>query len=312
MGVLKGSRNFYKYDLTDIVTENVRAWLEYGLVEMGAYTNVTYSDASTSGYTKLQLVNDNRYTDGRVYEGYGPSWIWETSVSVPGGYTAPFAVSGIKVNNTFYPSATSGIYSHKIDYKHGRIVFDTPVTSGIVQCQYSFRDVDIVTSDSPKWQTIVDHYQDAYNDIGDLSPSGAAIFLKDRRVWLPTIVIATNTVRSKPLQLGGGEIVTCDVKTNILSDNSFISKRINDVLLNQYEHTLTLYDVETAPNTFNYNGTVASGALTYPQLSSRSGLYFWTFANVSQVFGGEQNEHSDLYNYLTDLRLEIQRYLSTY
>lgn len=312
MGVLKGTRSFYKYDITDILNENVRSWLEYGLVEMGAYTDVRFANPSTSGYTKLQKVHDDRYNDGRVYEGYGPSWIWESGVGTPPSLTQPFPVSGVYINHTFYPITTSGIYSYKVDYKHGRVVFDAPVNSGIVECQYCFRDVDIVTSDSPKWQTIMDHYQDAYDEIEELSPSGVAIFLKDRRVWLPTIVIATNTVRSAPLQLGGGEIVTCDVKTNILSDKSFSSKRINDILLNQYQHTLTLYDIETAPKTFNYNGTLASGALDYPHLSSRNGPYFWTFGYIEQVFGGEQDEHDDLYSYLTDLRFNIARYLSTY
>lgn len=313
MPILKGSTDLYQYDITDILSNNIQKWLEYGLLEKGAYTSAKF-DGSTSGLTNLKSVYDSRYGYNRIYEGFGPSWVWETDFNVPSGFDIPFQVSGVYVNNTFYSSAaTSGTYSHKVDYLNGRIIFNNAIASGLsVKAQYIFRDVDVYLTDSHKWKVIVDEYERRFEDLDDLSPSGMASILKENRVWMPSIIIESTRSGNFGLQLGGGERQNFETNIFVLGDNPFITNRLCDLLNNQFQQNLFLFNSNTVPVTYNINGTLASGALTYPNLSDRSGPYFLTYAYILSSDGGSNGNFDDVYRGIVNWRIEVDRYLSTY
>jgi hypothetical protein len=312
MSVLKGSKNFYSYEASDTLAYNLKNWLEYGLVEMGAYTPVKFSLA-TSGYTNLKNVYDERYGgSNRVYEGLGPSWVWESGISPIGTSINPFQVSGVYVNNTFYPSSTtSGSYAHTVDYERGRIIFASGV-SATVKCEYTFRDISVYLSDTPQWKEIITQYLDKYDTLDTSSPSGMASVLKENRVWLPCVVIEVQDRTNSALQLGGGEINTYAVFYHVFSDNAFSAKRLIDTINNQYEKTLTLFDINSAPFPLSYEGSISSGALTYPEVSSRSSPYFWTYGAIISSRGGSMGNLSDVYTGTVVQSIEVARYLSTY
>ena len=55
------------------------------------------------------------------------------SIAIPG-------ISGVYVDDTFYPSDTTGTYSHKVDYFNGRIIFDNAIAStSKVQAEFSYK-----------------------------------------------------------------------------------------------------------------------------------------------------------------------------
>lgn len=316
MGVFKGTKSFYEYGVNDALAHNLKSWIEYGLIEVGAYTPIKF-DLSTSGYTNLQPSYDNRYsstlTTTKVFEGIGPSWVWESGITGIGSEVPTFPVSGIYINNLYLPSDTTGFYAYDIDYKNGRIIFDNaiPVSSG-VKCEYVARDVAVYLTDSPQWKTIIKEYDNYYDNMDDLYPSGLSCTLKENRVWLPTIVIQVEDVTNRPLQLGGGEYNDFNVKYHVLSDLPFSNKRISDLLVTQQDKRLNLFDVNEAPLIYGYNGTLSSGALSYPQLSNRDGEYFWTYASVDKSFGGSTEELSDTYTSQITHIVSVARYLSTY
>src|SRR5688572_24263958 len=114
MPVFKGTKSFYNHEISDIVAQNLKSWLEYGLLEVGAYTPITF-DSPASGYTVLQRAYDDRYGADRVFEGLG-EWAWESDVSTSiSGLDPVFRVSGVYVDDDFYPLSTSGAYAHTID-----------------------------------------------------------------------------------------------------------------------------------------------------------------------------------------------------
>lgn len=312
MPSLKGTTTIYDYDITDTIAVNLQRWLDYGLLEQGGYTAAKF-DNSASGLTNLKRVTDNRYINGKVFEGFGPSWVWETDFSYPSGCDAPFPVSGVYVNNTFYPTATtSGAYAHSIDYLNGRVIFNSPVTSGTVSAQYVFRDIDVYLTDSHKWKLIVDEYEKRYETLETLSPSGMAAVLKENRVWLPSVILDPIRTVNRGLQLGGGELQYFTVNFFILADNSFIVNRLCDLLNNQYQKTLYLFNANTITYPYNFNGALASGALTYPTISNQSSGYFLTFAHITNVTGGSTGALGDLYRGAVVMTIEVPRYLSTY
>jgi hypothetical protein len=252
---------------------------------------------------------------GRVYEGMGPSWAWETGVvPVTSGLTPIFQVSGVYVNNTFYPtSTTSGTYGHIVDYRRGRVVFNSAIPStDSVKCEYVFRDVDIFLTNSKQWKTITSEYEKQFNDLENLSPSGMASILKENRVWLPCVAIDLKSVTSEGLQLGGGEIAKLYVDYHIFANRSFDAYKLCNIIGNQEATVLDLYDINKAPFPYNYNGTLASGALSYPTLADRTGQYFWTYGYIETATATPYNSSTDVYRSESNHTISVDRYLSTY
>jgi hypothetical protein len=316
MSVLKGRKSFYDYEVSDALAYNVKTWLDYGLLETGAYTVVNFSNPSTSGYTNLERTYDDRYGGhGRVYEGLGPGWVWENDVTpVDGGIAKPLVASGIRVNNVFYPTgSTSGTYAHTIDFRHGRVIFQSSIpTPDNVQCEYTFRDVATYLVDDPEWKTIESSYLEKFPKMQELSPSGMAQLLKDNRVWLPAVVVEVGNRTNLPLQQGGGDINVFEVNYHIFSDNSFSNRRLADILNNQYQTTINLYDINNLQFPYRYDGSVPSGSLTYPVLSNREGSHFWTYAYIEETTGGPMHSVSDTYRAEVMHTIQVDRYMITF
>lgn len=314
MPVFNGSKNIYQYELSDILAENVKNWVQYGLLELGAYT-VSKLNLPTSGYCTLKRVYDDRFGGaGRVYEGMGPSWVWQSGVTtnLSGAYPI-FRVSGVYVNNSFYPTSTVGSYSHKIDYRNGRVIFDSSISkTDEVKCEYVYNNCDVVLTDSTKWRTIEQEYDKRYNNIDSLSPSGMASVLKANRIWLPCIGIDVDDIDTRGLQLGGGHIADCIVHYNILSDSPYFCVRISDTLNNQRDHTINLYDINKAPFAFNFDGTLSSSAKTYTELADRANSYFWTYGAITFSALSNMESDSSLFIRRVSHNFEVPRYLSTY
>ena len=315
MPVFKGTKGFYDYEVSDTLAYNLKSWLDYGFLETGAYTVVSFSNAATSGYSNLQRVYDDRYGGhGRVYEGMGPGWVWETNVNPVINIPTPLVASGVRVNNVFYPtSTTSGTYQHTIDFRHGRVIFTNPIpNTAKVQCEYTFRDVATYLVDDPEWKVIVEGYTDKFDNLSGSSPSGMAQFLKDGRVWLPAVVVEVGNRFNSPLQLGGGDVNEFDVNYHVFSESAFVNRRITDILNNQYQTVLCLLDINTAQLPFTYEGSVASGALTYPELALRESPNFYTYGYIAETSGGPQTSSTDVYRGEISHTISVDRYMSTF
>jgi hypothetical protein len=138
------------------------------------------------------------------------------------------------------------------------------------------------------------------------------MILKDKRVWLPCVVIETDNNSRRGLMLGGGEIEEHRVFYHIFSDLPFSSKKLADLLNNQQQTTLNLYNINTAPFPYNYNGSVNPSGLDYPVLSNENSGYFWTKAFISKSYGGIVESRFDLYRAEIIQEIEIDRYIYTY
>lgn len=312
MPVFKTNKGFYDYELTDIVSYNIKTWMEYGLLELGAYTKVGFN-TPTSGYTILKRTYDDRYGNNRVFEGMGPSWVWEEGIQGIDNPYATFAVSGVYVDDVFCP--TSGINpAYIVDYRNGRIIFQNAVAEDTeVKCEYVFRDIGVYLTDSPQWKTVIKEYEQNLVDLEDLSPSGMASILKENRVWLPSVFINTLNTTNEALQLGGGHLATCTIGINILSEYPFACRKLADVLISQKDQTFKLFDINKVEAQQRYNGTVPSGMLTYPELvSSKTNGYFWAFGHLANAYGGVSDTTTNVYRAEVTYFMDVERHLSTY
>lgn len=311
MPVFKGTTEFYAFDATDILSYNLRSRLNHGLLELGAYSNINREGAN-SGISTLQTIKDERYTDGTVHECYGPSVIWQSGVSNNHSIDPHINVSGIYIDGTFIENETTGASGFYIDYEFGRVVTNSDFSSNTVTMDYSFPEVAIYSSDSAQWRTIINSYNDAFNDVGQISPSGIASRLKENRVWTPCVVVDVQDRSNEPYQLGGGEWHQYAVFYHIFGNNGFEITRIADILNNQEATNINLYNINNAPFPLDFRGALASGALQYNELSKQSGPYFWTKARVETSRGGKRNTFSDIYRGEVIQEISVIRYPSLY
>src|SRR3972149_10422304 len=155
MNVFHRTKPYNEYGTSDIPAYNLRERMEYGLLELGAYWGARF-DLPTSGYCTLKRTYDDVYGSGTVFEGLGPSWVWQDGFTYPSGSLEPLRASGVWVNNIFYSDETTGTFSHTIDFRNGRVIFDNNISeSGVVKCEYLFNEVGVYTSDSRQWKTVV-------------------------------------------------------------------------------------------------------------------------------------------------------------
>lgn len=311
MGQFKGTKNFYAYEASDNLVWGLKAWIDYSLLETGAFTNVRFSNPDTSGYTSLKRVHDDRYNDGQIWDSLGPSWIWENDI-IPIGQTAPYIPSGLHVNNQFImPNhSTSG---YKMNFREGQIIFNSPFSAATnVQLEYSFPNIATYLVDSQQWKTILQQYTEKFETEQQLSPSGMASTLKEKRVWLPSIIIEVQNRTNAGFELGGSDLNQFTVGFHIFSDSAFSNRRLLDILGNQYQKTLVLFDLEKIPFPYNYDGTLNPSGVTYPNLAQRHNSYYWTDSYIKATDGGPRVSSSDIFRGELTMDIDIERHIGTY
>lgn len=282
---LKGVTNIYDIMPTEMIEQNITHFLDWGLLKIGAYYNVRRS-LTTYGnnYARLRVVDDDQYfTDGTVWEARRENWVWESGIPYS---PAPINISGVYVNSQFYAASTTGAYAHTINYRDGQVIFNSPVNpTSIVEIEYSYKTYSVRRADEPWFQKII--FGNWIGDNKHFSQVGSGVYniLAENRVTLPFIAIEViQNAEFEPMQLGGGQRIYQDVLLYVGSDKSWQVKQAMDIIKAQNDKTIYLYDINLVRTNnkyyFNYNGTLASGAMNYKQLVD---TYLWrkgTFLNM--------------------------------
>jgi len=263
------SGGFGGYELTDQLLYNLKFFLEWGLLNNGAYTSYQFNSSSFYDLdeAKLHSVIDERYPDGQVWEGIGPEWVWETGVTPPSGGTAPFRVSGVYINNIFYgqSSSISGIFGHHIDYPNARIIFDNPQSiTDDIRAEFTTKMVKVGLADSLEFRQLL---LDAVEEfLTDTVPSGTPV--RDHQAWLPAIFIDVDSGRQTGLQLGGGQIKTRIISFHIFADNAYQRNLLMDWLDYQSRTVFWMADLNAIPFPFDQYGDIITGTTNWLDLTN--------------------------------------------
>ena len=134
---LKGFNSVKDTTLNNEIQDNMVEFFDWALLKKGNYFNVTLGETAPNGYdySKLRLSSDERFTAGTCWEGVRNNWVWQSGVNyspaplVGTNNTKP-GISGVYVDDTFYPTTTTGDYAHHVDYFNGRVLFDSPIPTG--------------------------------------------------------------------------------------------------------------------------------------------------------------------------------------
>ncbi len=292
--LLKGITSIGKSLLMTNLEKNAKAFLDWGLLNSaGAWTDVRIPQSGIHGgnFHILRPVNDPSYEDGQVWETVRSDWVWETGVNYSTGLN-PINISGVYVDNVYKTSGDS-TYGHYYDYPLGRVIFDTPVSSGsVVSMEYSYRDVQVTTADaSHVWKEIQygsarpddSHWTD-HNDRGEWSRNGV------QRQQLPAIVIEAVPRRvHRGWELGNGSLmVQQDLLFHVVSQDRWYRNQLIDLLCFQDDKQIYMFDsdevTQSGVNPLDYRGMRRPEAVMYPTLVDKRGDgYRWREARFTNV-----------------------------
>lgn len=277
MNNLKGFTTFGDATITSHIRENLISFFDYGLISKSGFVNV---EIPSTGYYggddhKLRAVNDSRYSNGQVWEGFRSNWIWESGLGAltSDNNTYP-GISGVYIDSTYYPISTTGEYSYHINYPLGRVIFDSPISlNSNVECNFSYKYVNVSRVDGLEWFKQIQQNSERSDNTNFVNNSGEWGVLSDNRLQLPAIGIELiNSRKMKPYQLGGGQTVFTDFLLHCVAEDIYTRDHLVDIVSMQNDKVLRSYDLDeiSANNAFplDYRGVPISGALTYPNLIS--------------------------------------------
>ena len=275
---LKGFTDVFSTTLNTELQDNLVEFFDWGLLQKGNYFNVTLNETGTNGVDMSQLrLSDNvNYTKGCAWEGFRGNWVWQSGIPyspspiISSSNSKP-GISGVYVNNTFYPTTTTGTYAHYVDYFNGRVVFNNPLPTGSkVQAEYSYKYINVIYANSLPWLTEI-QYRTVEPQANFQVTTNEFNVPTEMRVQLPAIAIEIVPRRTlRGYQLGGGQFIENSVLFHCLAEDGPTRDKLLDIVSLQNDKTIYMFDSNTiaASGKFplDYRGTPVSGALRYPEL----------------------------------------------
>lgn len=276
---LKGLNTVFDSTLTNDIQDGLVEYFDWALLEIGNYFNVTKGELSPEGtdYSRLRLSSDANYAAGRAWEGFRANWVWQSGISyspapIVGTNNTKPGISGVYVNDTFYPITTTGTYAHHVDYLNGTVIFANPIPTGSkVQAEYSYKWINVTYAHRLPW--LVQLQQET------LQPKNAFLQVDkgewniptEKRLQLPIIAIETvSTNKFKGYQLGGGQWVHTDVLFHCVAEDDATRNKLIDIVSLQNNKYVSLFDSNKMSQSgvfpIDYRGFPVSGALRYPEM----------------------------------------------
>jgi len=258
---------FGGYELTDQLLYNCKWFLDAGLVKNGAYNTYEYDSESwySDEESRLHLVQDERYEQGKVWEGVGREWVWESGISMGSGVADPFRVSGVYINDSFYPTSEIGINRHHVDYLNGRIIFDEPKSEDDdIRAEYTRRSVYVGFADSNEFRIIMRHAVEEF--LTDVMPSSTTV--REHQVWFPSVFVEIGKGEQRGLQLGGGQIKTRYITFHIFADNPHDRNLLMDWIDYQSRSTFWMADLNAITFPFDEYGDIVNGVTNWAAMTT--------------------------------------------
>lgn len=268
MSYLNNTTLYTKASHEDYIVGNITNMLAYGMLEIGAFYNITLGQLDEVGndVSYLRVASAQNVTPYTQYNS-NRQWVWETGVTMadPAAPT-PISVSGIYCNNIFYPTGTKVLGTgYYIDYRSSKVVFEYPVT-GSIRMERAERGVNIYSADADIYRQILQGYR-TFNS--SIAGSGNDLIAQNTRGYLPCVAVGVHSFTSTPIEIGSrSKWVNARVSFDIFANNASDRKRLASLIYMLEDKSFKSYDPDLAPARFNNNGSLASTALTFPILSN--------------------------------------------
>lgn len=287
------------------IEENLKTFFDYGLLNVGGFINV---NTPTSGlynnvFHKLKPVEDPANKANTLWITPKQNWVWETGVCYNNEY--PNNISGIFVNNAFYPAPTgaSGI-SYSLDYPNGQITFNKAIASTVnVSMNYSYKWCKVLKASDDEGRRILQQF--SYKSLNTKDEPNHGL-------QLPCIIFET-IPRGKSTAYELGSLTTIrdqDVLAHIYTESDTQRKMLVDIFKLQEEKMIKIFDSKIVSSSGLYglksNGNINPSGLNYGQIVSNDNL-IWNKAMLKDVsfIDSKQNISSTLFWCIVRLTVQI-------
>ena len=277
---------------------NLKAFLDWGMLGIGGWFNVTIPTSGAWGGTfdQLRLVNDPAFTLGQVWESARKDWVWETETQYTGG--SPIEISGVYINDTLYGTGDA-TYGHHYNYPLGRVVFDSAVpTLSAVKLNYSYRNVQVYVADQAPWWDELQYNSMRVDDpTFEQISSGNWSILSNHRVQMPAIVVEAVPRRTyQPYELGcSNNIITQDMLFHIVAESRWWRNQLVDILSLHKDSQIWLFNsnrlIDSGVYPLDYRGMRVSSPLNYDNVVSSTG-YRYALARITDMAITEMDSHN--------------------
>jgi len=274
----------------------MQQWLRWSSLQVGAFQNVDHTNASGilgGDFSRLRLVRDPRYTSGQVWETFRSDVVWETGVEFT---PEPTKMSGVFVDDVWKGTASeTGSYEHYIDYKHGRVVFTSAITtSAVVKSDFAHRTMSFVDANEPWFQELLFNSYSVQRADYLAAGSGQYDQLAETKRNLPVCGLELVARREyRPYQLGGGQWVDQDMLLYICTENQRERDQWLDLLTMQNDRTIYLMNRKVMkedadyPHDLDFRGMTVDSPLQYPTMVQPTGQggFRWTNIDIHDTTG---------------------------
>lgn len=263
-----------------LLKSNLEYWLNDKLLREGLYRNVTLGETGPDGIDISRLVpisDDEDFNNGQVWQSAFKNWVYESGIpSSVSGVAPPTVASGVTVNGTFYPEATtSGSFAHFIDFPNGRVVFLSPIlTSSNVQADFAHKEVTVDFAERFDNERLDLLTETQIKD--NPQQSGVTAYPQKQQRTLPAIWIDFLSRDNDGYELGSKSLVS-DFQGvfHVWGRDSFIRDVIEDIVNDTHRDVILGIDFNTAPYPLLHKGRRNPAWPGYAELARVHSPHFW-------------------------------------
>ena len=269
-----------------LIKQNVKLFLEDLLLRDGYFTNVSVGELDEHLRDLSRLMpGDQVYPEpdfistfpNRVFQSAFKNWVHEDGIPSPAsGIAGPIVASGVTVNGTFYPTATtSGLFEHSIDFPNGRIIFQTPLPgSPVVQAAFAYKGFLVDSADifdNEKRPVLI---ETALKDNPQVT--GVVEYPSWDARTLPFVLVDVLSRQNSGHELGDrGPIRDYFGVFHVWARDEHIRDEIEEVISDQYRQVLVGIDFNRAPDPLLAHGAKNPNFPGYSTLAVEWGPFPW-------------------------------------
>lgn len=235
-----------------LLKSNIEFWMNDKFLREGLYTNISTGDVDLYGndISRLEPITaDPKFIDGTVYQSAFKNWVYEPGISSSvSGIASPIIASGITIDGTFYPEATtSGAFEHFIDFPNGRVVFLSPlIGASLLQASFAYKTVNIESASKFNNENRELLIETAYKD--NPAQTGIQIYPNESNRTLPAVWLDFQSRDSLPYELGTKAPIKEYLGVfHIWTRNEFDLDMIEDILADAQRDVILGVDFNDAP-----------------------------------------------------------------
>lgn len=309
-------KNIGEKSVLSSVEDNIKAFLDNGFLNIGAFINAIIPDSGANSLTDLVPVDYPPYKKNTVWQSPRKDWVYESNLD----YTSqPIPISGIYINGNYIfnlneiPQAellSLQSYDYRINYPLGQIIFTNQQSNNNnIRLNYSYRYIQVYKSNENIWWKELQNH--TYNPQRTRTPDGNLQIFADHRIQLPMIVIEMiPRMYQTPYQLGSVQnIITQDILLHVFTNTPQQRSQIVDVLVAQKDKDSFFYDIDKVIKNNKYllskDGSKNISGLSYKQIMQNSAYLNNVFYIDNSIVSEYNQFSSNLYNSVIRWTLKI-------